>query len=157
MTTSKKIDSKLERAMRDSLKAYSAGDKRFFDFLRDDVRVYALDSVTPTVGRKAFEAAFAPTFKTKRKVSIIHSDVQPSGNQAVLSQTLQVTINGIDTVVRQTVIWEQAAKGDWQMTHIHNAQVGQPIVSGRAPQTAAAVRVLNERIATVAAVFGVAQ
>jgi hypothetical protein len=36
MTTSKKKDPRLERAMRDSLKAYSTGNKKFFDYLRDD-------------------------------------------------------------------------------------------------------------------------
>jgi hypothetical protein len=74
-----------------------------------------------------------------------------------LSQTLQITIDEIDTFVRQTVIWELDQKGEWRMSHIHNAQVGQPVVTGKAPKDAQAVRVLNERIATVAAAVGVAQ
>jgi hypothetical protein len=52
MATRQKVDSKLERAMQDSLKAYAAGDKRFFNYLRDDVRVYSLNSAEPTIGRK---------------------------------------------------------------------------------------------------------
>ncbi len=152
-----KADSKLQRAMRDSLNAYANGDKRFFDYLSDNVRVYSLNSAEPTIGRKAFESAFARTFKTKRKVNVLNSDLQPSEGRAVLSQTLEVSVEGIDSVVRQTVIWEQGSDGNWKMSHIHNAQVGQPIVTGRAPRTAADVRVLNERIATVAAAVGVAQ
>jgi len=159
MAKAKKGASPLDRAMRDSLNAYAAGDLRFFDFLRDDVRVYTVDSSEPIVGRKAFESYFGPTFtKTKRTVSVVHSDLVMSGERAVLSQTLQVTAQGVTANYRQTVIWEQASDGRWQMTHIHNATVGQPIlVAQKAPSTAAAVRVLNERIATVAAVFGVAQ
>jgi ketosteroid isomerase-like protein len=157
MAASKKSNPELERAMRDSLKAYAAGDKRFFGYLSSDVRVYSLNSAEPIVGRKAFESAFAPTFQTKRKVSILKKDIQLSDRQAVLSQTLQVTVDGVDSFMRQTVIWEQSDKGEWQMSHIHNALVGQPVLSGKTPKTANAVRVLNERIATVAATLGVAQ
>jgi len=154
---SAKGDPKLDRAMRDSLKAYASGDARFFDYLREDVRVFNLNSVEPMVGRKRFQEAFQPTFRTKRKVQVISSDVQPSGDQAVLAQTLQVTVDGITTTIRQTVIWNSDQDKNWQMSHIHNALVGQPVISGKLATTAKGVRVLNERIATVAATVGVAQ
>lgn len=153
---STRIDPKLDHAMKDSLKAYAAGNARFFDYLRDDVRVFNLNSVEPMVGRRKFQEAFQETFRTKRKVQVISSDIQPSGDQAVLSQTLQVTVDGITSTVRQTVIWNSDG-GNWQMSHIHNALVGQPVVSGRPAANARAVRVLNERIAVVAATVGVAQ
>jgi len=153
------VDRGLEKAMKDSLKAYAEGDRQFFDFLKDDVRVFTLESSEPIIGRKAFEEYFGPTFKRfKRKVDVIKQDIQPAGDAAVLSQTLEVTSNEISSFVRQTVIWEQAGKGEWQMSHVHNAQVGKPVVAASAiPKTAEGVRVLNERIATVAATVGVAQ
>jgi hypothetical protein len=92
----------------------------------------------------------------KREVVKVHQDVRPSGDQAVLSQTLRVSTGGVGLPVRQTVVWSRAT-GQWQMTHVHNGRAGEPIVSGRAPRTPGAIRVLNERIATVAATVGVAQ
>jgi ketosteroid isomerase-like protein len=151
------IDPRLDKAMRDSLKVYAAGNKRFFDYLSNDVRVYTVESSEPIVGRKTFEDYFGPTFrKSKRKVSIVAKDVQMAGDQAILAQTLEVTANGVSSYVRQTVIWEED-DGGWKMRHIHNAMVGQPVVSGRPPRTARAIRVINERIATVAATVGMAQ
>lgn len=155
-----KIDTTLAKAMNESLKAYAAGDKKFFSFLSDDVRVYTLEDTTkPIVGRKAFESYFGGTMrKMKRKVSIVHQDVQLSGNQAVLAQTLQIVANGVTSHVRQSVVWELAEDGEWYMNHIHNALVGQPSVNVQ--QVAGKtdpVRVINERIATVAATVGVAQ
>ncbi|MBI2625660.1 nuclear transport factor 2 family protein [Candidatus Parcubacteria bacterium] len=156
MATSR-TDPKLEKAMRDSLKVYAAGNKRFFNYLQKDVRVYTLESSEPIVGRKAFESYFGPTFsKTKRKVAIVAKDVQLAGKQAILAQTLKITANGVSSYIRQTVIWERDT-GEWKMSHIHNAMVGQPVIVGKPPRTPQSIRVLNERIATVAATVGMAQ
>lgn len=158
MARKAKSDPGLSRAMRDSLKAYAAGSERFFGYLDEGVRVYTLEAAQPIVGRKAFQTYFGPTFrKTKRKVATVAQDVQLSGNQAVLAQTLEITANGVGAYVRQTVIWNKSERGAWRMSHIHNAAVGEPVQIGRPPTTAAGIRVLNERIATVAATVGMAQ
>lgn len=156
MPRQKDLDPDLTRAMAESLKAYAAGDKRFFTFLTDDVRVFNVNSVEPMVSRKEFQAAFAPTLTgLKRKVDVLHEDIQASGDRAVLAQTLEITNEGVAVFLRQTVVWEQR-RGKWQMSHIHNTLVGQPVAS-KLPTSAKAVRVLNERIATAAATLGVAQ
>lgn len=153
----KQTVSKLDKAMRDSLKAYAAGNNKFFDYLSNDVRVYTVGSAEPIVGRKAFEDYFGPTFRQlKRKVSVVAKDIQLTTDQAILAQTLEIGAKGVNSYVRQTVMWKQN-DGDWKMSHIHNAMVGQPVVSGPAPKTAKAIRVINERIATVAATVGMAQ
>jgi hypothetical protein len=150
-------DPALEEAMRESLKVYAAGNKRFFDYLSRDVRVYTVGSSEPIVGRKAFENYFGPTFrKNKRKVAIVAKDVQLAAGRAILAQTLEITANGVTSYVRQTVVWEEH-DDDWKMSHIHNAMVGQPVIAGRPPRTARSIRVINERIATVAATVGMAQ
>jgi ketosteroid isomerase-like protein len=143
--------------MDNSLKAYAAGNSKFFDYLDDDVRVYTLDSTEPILGRKNFEDYFGHTFaSTKRAVVQLHHDLRVSGDQAVLSQTLQISSNGVGLPVRQTVVWAKTKAG-WRMTHIHNGRAGEPLVIGKVPRTARGLRVLNERIATVAATVGVAQ
>jgi hypothetical protein len=149
-------DASLRKAMNESLKAYGAGNEAFFDFLTDDVRVYGLDSSEPIVGRKNFQERFEPTFGATRKIKKVHQDVRMIGEQAVLSQTLQITVSGVSMPVRQTVIWE-GGRGNWRMSHIHNAHAGQPVTVGAMPSTVEGIRILNERIATAAAVVGVAQ
>lgn len=156
MATIDDVDPELGRAMEDSLKAYANGDSKFFTYLSDDVRVYNLDSSEPMVGRKTFEERFGPTFKTQKAVEKTHEDIRVVGKQAILSQTLQVTSGGVSIPVRQTVVWDGTGE-NWQMTHIHNARAGQPFAIDALPATSAGIRVLNERIATVAAVVGVAQ
>jgi ketosteroid isomerase-like protein len=151
------IDPALKQAMDNSLKAYEAGDKKFFDYLSDDVRVYGIDASEPLIGRKAFEDNFEATFiKTKRVATPTFQDIRIAGKQAVLSQILQVTTEDVSLPIRQTVVWDGAGS-KWLMTHIHNGRAGQTVSVGKAPTTAAGIRVLNERIATVAAVVGVAQ
>lgn len=152
-----KVDPKLSQAMKASLKAYASGSPTFFRFLDDKVRVFAIGSAEPTIGRAAFQSAFGATFtKVKRQVGVMAQDVQMSGDQAILSQTLKVTGNGVSTFVRQTVVWG-VKDGDWKMRHIHNAMVGEPVGVGRPPTSPRGVRILNERIATAATVVGVAQ
>ena len=158
MAATTTTDPKLTRAIKASLKAYAAADRKFFDFLKDDVRVFNVNDTEPMLGREKFESAFAKNFKIKRKVATLASDIQLSGSQAILSQTLRITANDVSSQVRQTVVWQQDDEtGEWKISHIHNALVGQPIVSGKAPKDLRAIKVLNERIATVAATVGVAQ
>ncbi|MGY2126382.1 nuclear transport factor 2 family protein [Nocardia gipuzkoensis] len=150
------VDPYLERAMADSLEAYAAGDNRFFDYLDDDVRVFNLNSTQPMKGRAAFEEAFQPIL-TQRQISVTESDIQASADRAILSQTLEISSEGASVFVRQTVVWEK--KDDaWKMSHIHSALAGQPIVrTDSSTISATEIKVLSERIATVAATVGVAQ
>jgi ketosteroid isomerase-like protein len=119
--------------------------------------VFALDSAEPIAGQKAFKSYYGPTLiKIKRKVKLVSEDAQASGDQVIVSQLLQISGKGVSTNVRQTVVWGKF-DGKWKMAHIHNARVGEPIGLGKTPTTATGIRVLNERIATAAAVVGVAQ
>lgn len=152
-----RIEPELKTAIDASLKAYASGDRKFFDYLADDVRVYGVTSAEPIIGRKEFEAAFGSNFqKFKREVKVVTEDVQAGPQEAILAQTLEITTEGVTSFVRQTVVWRNAAHA-WKIVHIHNAFVAQPIHTGATPNTAAALRVLNERIATAAAAVGVAQ
>lgn len=157
MASTRGVDPALKRSMDDSLKAYAAGDAKFFDYLDDEVRVYTLDSTEPILGRKNFQEYFGKTFVgTKRDIVQLYQDIRAAEDQAVLSQTLQISSNGVGIPVRQTVVWAKSSAG-WRMTHVHNGRAGEPLVVGKVPRTAGALRVLNERIATVAATVGVAQ
>ena len=159
MAIRKSSDSGLASAIKSSLSAYRSGSRQFFEFCAPNVRVFALnDSATPVVGREAFIKSFGRSLAAqKRNVAVLNGDVQVRGSQAVQSQTLQIAAKGVTSHVRQTVVWERDNAGDWKMTHIHNALVGTPIVDSKLLKGADPVRVLNERIATVAATVGMAQ
>src|SRR5688572_27056809 len=117
MAIRKRTDADLSRAMKDSLQAYAAGSPRFFQFISNDARVYEINATQPIVGREAFEASFRPRL-SKRKVSIIQQDLQETGDQAILAQTLSVTIDRITTFVRQSVVWSREGDKRWRMIHI---------------------------------------
>lgn len=151
------VDDGLRKAMDESMTAYEKGDVTFFNYLSDDVLVYGLDASEPIIGRKAFEERFRPSFQEhKRKVEKTFQDIRVVGHQAILSQVLQVSTGGVSIPIRQTVVWEGKGR-DWHMTHIHNARAGQAVGVGSMPTTREGIRVLNERIATVATAVGVAQ
>lgn len=146
----------LEAVMAASLKQYDKGDASWFSHLARDATVYAIGTAAPFIGKEAYEAHFSANLSSaKRKTQVLDQRVKYLNDAtAVVTQTLQVTQAGVTSVVRQSVVW---ALGDaWQIRHLHSALVGTP-TGVKTPTTVSGIRVLNERIATVAAVLGVAQ
>jgi len=146
----------LEAVMAGSLKLYDRGDKKWFSNLAKDATVYAIGTTAPFVGREAYEAHFSSNLTSaKRKTKVLDQRIKYLNDAtAVVTQTLQVVQGGVVSVVRQSVVW--GLDKAWEIRHLHSALVGTP-TGAKAPGTAAGIRVLNERIATVAAVLGVAQ
>jgi hypothetical protein len=157
-----KEDPALTTAIDDSLKAYANGDPRYFDFLTDDVRVYNWDATEPIIGRKVFEAAFAPNYKPHNNVAVVDRDVRSSDGQAVVAQTLEISDEGVACLLRESSVWEYG-DGQWRMSHINNTLFAKPgetagnLGTGAVALSPEAVRVVNERIATVPSSVGVAQ
>ena len=139
-----------------SLKQYDNGDAKWFSHLAEDATVYAIGTTAPFVGKDAYESHFMTSLtSSKRKTKVLDQKVKYLNDAtAVVTQTLQVTQTGVTSIVRQSVVW--GFDGTWQINHLHSALVGTP-TGVKAPATTNAIRVLNERIATVAAVLGVAQ
>lgn len=156
MATAQTIDPSLTRTMKGSLRLYDNADIKWFDSLSDDATVYAIGTAEPIVGRKAYERNFGKLLTAnKRKTKVVHQDVRMMGDTAVVTQTLQ--IKQLDTLsnVRQSVVWSKLGRS-WRIRHLHSALIGQP-QSTMTLKTASDIQVLNEKIATVAAVLGVAQ
>lgn len=146
----------LDSVMAASLKQYDRGDPKWFAHLASDATVYAIGTTTPFVGRAAYEAHFSPNLTAaKRKTQVLDQKVKYLNDAtAVVTQTLQITQAGVVSVVRQSIVW--SLNKVWQISHLHSALVGNP-TGAKSPATVTGIRVLNERIATVAAVLGVAQ
>lgn len=154
---STKVDSGLKQALDRTAKLYANGDPKLFDYFAEDAIVYAVGSTEPFRGRDAYRKHFERTLVAeKRKISFLQQDVLNIGEgKAVVAQTAQITQGGIIANIRQTMVWASNG-GGWKIQHVHTTLVGEP-TAVKAPTTASAIRVLNERIATVAAVLGVAQ
>lgn len=150
------IDPALKKTMTSSLRLYDDADAKWFNVLADDATVYAIGRAEPFVGKKAYEKVFLSVLAaTKRKTKVLHQDIKMLDMTAVVTQTLQIKQDGILSSVRQSVVWTKSKK-DWQIRHLHTALIGQPNAI-KVAKSAGDVQVLNEKIATVAAVLGVAQ
>lgn len=153
---SARIVQTLKNTMKSSLLLYESADVRWFDALADDVTVYAIGRSEPFSGRAAYEQSFKEILESeKRKVKVLHQDIKILDSTAIVTQTLQVKQGGVLSNVRQSVVWALRDDG-WKIQHLHTALIGQPAAE-KAPKSTYEIQVLNERIATVAAVLGVAQ
>lgn len=146
----------LRRAIATADRLYNAGNPKWFDFLAKDAVVYSIGRTKPFKGRASYQKHFAPNLTAgRRRTRILSRDIKLMDGHAVVAQTLQITQQKVTANVRQSVVWSSDASG-WKIRHLHTALVGSPSSSSSAA-TSGAVEVLNERIATMAAVLGVAQ
>lgn len=155
-------DPGLQRAIDNADKFWEQGDKKWFTLLADDVIVYSVASVEPFEGRKAYEQHFTGRLTSgKRRATPLARDVQMlEDDNAVVAQTVEIEEGDVIANIRQSVIWQKAPKGgDWKIKHLHTTLLGSPVPSPRAARVTSTqgIRVLNEKIATIAAVLGVAQ
>jgi hypothetical protein len=152
-------ESNLRKAIAAANEQWDSGNKGWFDFVADDVVVYSIGTSEPFRGRDAWERHFGPRLAgSKRKTETIAQNIQFVEGAAVVAQTLQIVQDGIVANVRQSVIWSESekAKHGWLIKHLHSALIGNPSAVDQ-PRDGGAIRVLNERIATMAAQVGVAQ
>ena len=157
MAKKRKSDSSLTATIEEADALYSRGDEAWFSMLADDATIYSINSDQPFHGREAYESHFTKVLTgSKRKLTVMQRQSQVMGNTAVVTQTLCIEQDGVIANVRQSVVWGCSSESTWKIQHLHTAMIGTP--SAAKPATGMkALRVLNERIATVAAVVGVAQ
>lgn len=154
---STRADKGLQQALDRTAKLYANGDPALFDYFAEDAIVYAVGSTEPFRGRNAYRKHFQPILTAeKRKISFLQQDVlNIDEGKAVVAQTAQITQGGVIAHIRQTMVWA-SDDGGWKVQHVHTTLVGEP-TPAKMPTSASAIKVINERIATVAAVLGVAQ
>ncbi|MDX0871120.1 calcium-dependent protein kinase [Sinorhizobium medicae] len=163
MARARKIDPSLRESIDKADKFWQEGNKEWFELLTDDVVVYAVASAEPFEGRKAYEEYFGPRLTGGTRVAKpITRDIQMlQDDNAVVAQTLQVKEDEVIANIRQSVIWRKVSADDgWKIQHLHTTIIGRPTAAdakGFAKAAPSGIRVLNEKIATISAVLGVAQ
>jgi hypothetical protein len=149
-------NSELLRNLSGMDKAYSSGNKSWFDYLADDITVYGTTSAEPINGKADYIKNFAKVLTSaKRNVTILSRQVQSVGDVYIVYQVAQITQEGIVLNLKQSQVWGRSATG-LKMNHMHSALLGAP-QSVDSITKLKSINVINEKIATIATAVGVAQ
>jgi hypothetical protein len=156
MPTEVDFENEVKRLLEVSQNAYHSGDPSFFNCFTDDATIFSVGSSDSIVGGEAYRRHLQPRFAGyTREVTIIHRIIKIIDDKAIVSQTAQIKVSEIISNIRQTMVFVKTPKGV-KVQHLHTALIGSPIAE-HVPTDLSSIRVLNEKIATVASVLGVAQ
>jgi hypothetical protein len=134
--------------------AFSEGLPEFFNEFAGDAMIITPDSKEPINGREAYRARYESALTSqKRSKTIVNRNMQITGNKAVVTQTARIAEGETTVDVLQTIVYGLTNEGV-KVLHLHTAPVMPKSAKMMAPTT---VRVVNEKIASMAAVTGVAQ
>lgn len=152
--TPQQFEEKVRASLDRSVVAFNEGQPEFFDEFCEDATIFTADGREPIKGREAYRQRYLSALTgQKREKTILSRNMQIIGNKAVVTQTARIAENGSSADVLQTVVYN-CENDTVRVHHLHNA-----LLTPQASETATppAVRVVNERIAAVASVLGVAQ
>lgn len=153
-----KTDPELLKALAEMDKAYSSANRKWFDFLADDIIVFSTNNVEPFKGKKAYMAHFSDSLvSAKRNVEVLQRDILTMGDVSIVYQTTQVDQGGIIVNLKQSQVWKLQKEGDWKVNHIHTAMIGSPQPKDPGASKISGIKVINEKIASMASMVGVAQ
>jgi ketosteroid isomerase-like protein len=150
----KQFEDKVRASLDRSVVAFNEGRPEFFDEFGDDATIFTADGKEPLKGREAYRQRYLSTLTSQKREKTIQSrNMQIVGDKAVVTQTARITENGSSADVLQTIVYSNGGEAV-RVQHLHNALLTQQASESATPPP---VRVVNERIAAVAAVLGVAQ
>ncbi len=136
-------------------RAYDAGSPMFFECFAPNASIFTLSSPTRIDGREEFKRGFEPYLESGvRRSQILSPSIDVHGTMAVATFHNRVSVDNVVTNTRATVVIEKGADGMLQITHLHQSPLGTPGVSHAAAIAPGAVSLLEERVATAAAVVG---
>jgi len=150
----KDFEARVRASLDRSVVAFNEGRSEFFDEFADDATIFTADGKDPIKGREAYRQRFehALTSLSREKI-VLTRNMQIVGSRAVVTQTARITENGSSADVLQTIVYIDGGESV-RVQHLHNA-----LLTPQASHTLTAppVRIVNERVAAVASVLGVAQ
>jgi ketosteroid isomerase-like protein len=132
-----------------SVSAFNAKKPEYFDAFAHDVVVFVPDRTDPVKGVDAFKEQFKTLITGDSEEKVQGRTVQILGDKAVVTQNVQLMLANSTMNLRQTLIVGDSPNGP-QIVHFQSS----PITPAK---NLPAVSVVNNKIATVAPVLGVAQ
>jgi hypothetical protein len=150
----KQFEERVRSSLDRSVVAFNEGLPEFFDEFGDDATIFTVDRKEPIKGREAYRQRYLSTLTSqKREKTVLSRNIQIVGDKAVITQTARITENGSSADVLQTIVYSNGGDSV-RVQHLHNALLTPPASETATPPP---VRIVNERIAAVASVLGVAQ
>ena len=138
-------------------KAYASGDDSWFDYLDENIVVYSQNKAEPFEDKKSYMEYFKDALTSStRDLIIISRQIRSLGEISVVSQTVRINQDDVIVNVKQTQVWG-ITDGEWKLNHFHSTFAGTPRATDSLEASAESINVINEKIATMAAVVGVAQ
>lgn len=147
------FEEQVRQSLDRSVAAFNEGHPEFFDEFAEDAMIITADSKEPIQGRAAYRDRYGSALSTeKREKTILNRNMQVMGNKAVVTQTARIKQAEKTVDVLQTIVYGLTGEGV-KVVHLHTALLT-PKASAGGLQP---VRIVNEQIAPIARVVGVAQ
>ena len=134
---------------------YEKASPKFFDHFYPNATIFPVSQPTRVDGIAEYKKGFQleATKGKPRRSQILSLDIQISDGSAVASYHNRVMVNDAVMNLRVTLMINKDAKGQLKILHMHCSPLSAPVVS-REHKDLSAVTVLEERVATAAAMVG---
>lgn len=147
------LEERVQESLDRSLVTFNEGQAEFFDEFAKDATIFTVDSGEPIKGREAYRDSYMSALTSqKREKTILGRNLQVVGDKAVVTQTARIVESNSVVDVSQTIVYGLTEEGV-KVLHMHTSLLrpGNEVSSG------SPIKIVNERIAPVAEVLGVAQ
>lgn len=145
------LEAEVKECLEQSEAAFSQGQPEFFQQFAEDAVIFTTDSPEPIKGREAYRQRYESALSAhSREKTILDRKIQIVGDKAVVTQKARITQAETVATVSQTMVYGATSEG-LKVLHSQTSLLT-PQVGGDST-----VKVISERVASVADVVGVAQ
>lgn len=147
------LEAQVKESLERSERAFCSGQPEFFDEFAADAVIFTTDSSDPIRGREAYKQRYGADLCAQgRDKTILDRKVQIIADKAVVTQKARIDQANASALVSQTLVYGNTSEG-LKVLHAQTALLSPEAGVNKTPT----VEVIKERIATMAAVVGVAQ
>jgi hypothetical protein len=147
------LEAQVKESLDRSERAYCSGQPEFFEEFAADAVIFTTDSSDPIRGRDAYRQRYGAELCAQgREKTILDRKVQIIGDKAVVTQKARIAQANACATVSQTMVYGITGEG-LKVLHAQTSLLSAEAGKRQSPT----VEVINERIATMAAIVGVAQ
>jgi len=148
------LEAQVKESLDRSELAFAQGQSQFFEQFAEDAVIFTADSPEPIKGREAYRQRYQAALSAQHcDKTILDRKIQIVGDKAVVTQKARITQGETSANVSQTMVYGLTREG----LKVLHAQTSFLAPFATATTESATVQVVNERIAAVPEVVGVAQ
>lgn len=148
------LEARVRESLDRSVVAFNHGRAEFFEEFAADAVIFTADSKEPIRGREAYRQSYEAALAAQNcEKTVLDRSVQIVGDKAVVTQKAEISQANNTANVLQTLVYGDTSEG----LKVLHSQTALLTPNQHARAFGEPVQVVNERIATVAAIVGVAQ